>query len=364
MVKRLLTGAFLGGIASMAFAQNGVTLYGIIDIGIERASGGAGAQVRQTDNTLYGSRFGFIGREELGAGYQAIFKLENGFLPNQGTAGQGGALFGREAWVGLAGPQGQFQLGVNYTPIHTLLSTYALGGFGGFSWGNASNHFLYAPLARESNSIVYVSPVVAGFSLKAMYALGTNGGANAAPKTLGNTGSVKLTYEIGNFSIGATYLNQRFATQSTNVPLTTNTPTFSGDYYVFGTSYDLGFVKLGGIWQMHRGGPNVASAVSTNFSNPKNNFFEASARIPIGFGFGLVDYGRYYRLGDSDGDATSYSLRYDYPLSKRTIVYAGAAYIRNGKRAGFAPVGVGSPAPTVVVGHNVNSVLTGLVHRF
>jgi predicted porin len=366
MKKALIGAAVLGFSTASAFAQSSVTLYGVIDTGLEFANGGAGTQVRETNNSIFASRWGLTGVEDLGGNLHADFKLENGFLPNNGTA-VGGLQFGRESWVGLSGAFGAVRFGVNYTPLHDMLTVYGPRGFGsGLSWGNASAYYLFTPLARASNSVDYRSPTFYGLSTRVFYGLGTNDGTTVgAPKTLGNTGSLSLNYAVGHFGANATYTNQRYSTLTAAQTLTAQTQTFAGDYYALGAYYDFGFIRPSVIWAMHRDGPNVASAISSNFSNPKNNQLEVGAQIPMGlFAMLVLDYGRYTRLGNSAGDSQAYTVRVDYLLSKRTTLYAGTAYIHNGALAAFAPDGIGSPAPTAVMGHNVTSVLAGIVQKF
>jgi GBP family porin len=106
MKKSLLALAALSTFAGMAHAQSTVTLYGIADAGIlytnnvgTSAKHGALWQVASGNES--GSRWGLTGAEDLGGGLKAIFKLENGFNVNNGTLGQGGREFGRQAYVGL-----------------------------------------------------------------------------------------------------------------------------------------------------------------------------------------------------------------------------------------------------------------------
>ena len=60
-----------------------------------------GSVVKLYQGNLQGSRWGLKGTEDLGGGLKAIFQLENGFDVNNGKLGQGGLLFGRQAYVGL-----------------------------------------------------------------------------------------------------------------------------------------------------------------------------------------------------------------------------------------------------------------------
>src|SRR5471030_617877 len=86
--------------APSAFAQSSITLYGIIDAAVQYANTGGHTVVRQDSSSVAPSRWGLTGTEDLGGGYKAIFKLEDGFNVNTGAIAGNGALFNREAWVG------------------------------------------------------------------------------------------------------------------------------------------------------------------------------------------------------------------------------------------------------------------------
>ncbi len=88
-------------VAGTAHAQSSITLYGLIDEGLNFTSNAGGHNAYQLKSgDTYGSRWGLKGSEDLGGGYHAIFLLENGFDNNSGTLGQGQRMFGRQAtWV-------------------------------------------------------------------------------------------------------------------------------------------------------------------------------------------------------------------------------------------------------------------------
>ncbi len=70
-----------------ALAQSSVTLYGIVDAAVERASNGAGVKVnRLVSGQGSASRLGFRGTEDLGGGLRAIFNLEAAINTDNGTA--------------------------------------------------------------------------------------------------------------------------------------------------------------------------------------------------------------------------------------------------------------------------------------
>ena len=114
MKKSLIALAVLASTGAMA--QSSVTLYGIVDVALQSAKATNG--VRQNtvaSGNVNGSRFGLKGSEDLGGGLKALFVLENGFKVDTGAIGGGAgltgitnnkpatAMFGRKAYVGLAG---------------------------------------------------------------------------------------------------------------------------------------------------------------------------------------------------------------------------------------------------------------------
>jgi predicted porin len=78
----------------------------------------------------------------------------------------------------------------------------------------------------------------------------------------------------------------------------------------------------------------------------------------------LVSFGQYFLKSDGDGDSTSYGIRYDYHLSKRTGVYVGVAGVRNHSKASFSVSNAGSPGIPVAAGKNITSMIAGIVHMF
>ena len=182
------------GMAIDAQAQSSVTLYGIIDMATEYSNVGSGASVKLDSGVVNSSRFGLKGVEDLGAGLSAIFVLENGFSAANGTLGQGGLLFGRQAWVGLRSDSlGLLAFGRQYTLLSTLLMNYT----NGLAWGNASNYFKDGNILRANNSIRYASPTIYGFSLGTLYATSPAGGSAPGAVPTGNIRNVSLAYSIG-----------------------------------------------------------------------------------------------------------------------------------------------------------------------
>ena len=134
--------------AAAAQAAPSVSVYGAIDeyIAVNNDSGTVSSALSSGGST--GSYFGFKGEESLAVwgGTKAVFKLESGFLADDGTyaqsyAGNTNRIFHREAWVGLQNRHfGQISFGRQYTP-HFL--TWAMSDVNGLSLGTASSPFFY-----------------------------------------------------------------------------------------------------------------------------------------------------------------------------------------------------------------------------
>ncbi|MFB9127447.1 porin [Paraburkholderia dipogonis] len=204
-----------------ASAQSTVTLYGIVTGNVTYSNNAqtaatsvsgkprGGSQVAQFDNGSSGlssSRWGLRGVEDLGGGLKAVFQLESGFSVNNGTMGQGGTLFGRQAWVGVnAARYGTFTLGRQADTSVEFVSPLIHGWY----WGNLAIHPAdYDNLNfthRINNSLKYLSDSFNGFRFGALYSVGGVAG-NVTQNQLWSTGA---SYTGGAFAIAASIVNAR-----------------------------------------------------------------------------------------------------------------------------------------------------------
>jgi len=176
MKKKGICSAALLAISAMtvpcAYAQNSVTLYGVIDAGITYFSNlnGHGTFVAN-DGSIQSNRWGLLGSEDLGGGAKAIFQLENGFNLYNGTMVQSGVLFSRQAWVGLTDTtHGTLTLGKQYDFFWDNLTQFAMGQYAGqYSWHPGDFDHLAGTL-HINNAVKYKSPTYYGFSFGALYA--------------------------------------------------------------------------------------------------------------------------------------------------------------------------------------------------
>src|SRR5690606_7643390 len=160
-----------------AQSSTSVTLYGVVDTGIEYVNNIAADRDGNEESSSahftnltqsVPSRWGLRGTEDLGNGLSAVFTLESGFNAGTGTSGQGGRLFGRQAWVGLKGDWGQIAFGRQYNMLFWSLLGADIMGPNAYGLGSIDN---YIPNTRMDNSITYRGQW-AGFKFGAAYARG------------------------------------------------------------------------------------------------------------------------------------------------------------------------------------------------
>ena len=157
--KTLIVTALSGVFVTAAHAQSSVTLYGLIDAGITYTNNqGWPAHGRNAAARSTAAAGDLRGTEDLGGGLKAIFVLENGFNIANGTLGQNGREFGRQAFVGLSHDQfGAVTLGRQYDSVVDYIGPLSLTGtqFGGtqfahpFDNDNLNNSF------RINNAVKY-----------------------------------------------------------------------------------------------------------------------------------------------------------------------------------------------------------------
>ncbi|WP_019139568.1 porin [Noviherbaspirillum massiliense] len=350
MKKSLLALAVLGAFAGVAHAQTNVTVYGVVDAGINYDDGKQSDKVWALQSGQQsGSRIGFRGTEDLGGGLSAVFTLENGFSTDDGTLGNGGRLFGRQAWVGLNGGFGSVKLGRQYNAIYNALN--AIDPFGINQAGDMQRVYGYGlgkvdPISRSDNTITYTSPNIAGFTGQVGYKFGENAGAF-------NTGSSKfvgLAYVAGPVNVQAAYSNtnalslgtaastsatatlnpiaaQALAaglagTAATAGGVTTTTVRADVKNALIGATYDFGVVKAHALFG--------DSKVENAGADIKIRNYMLGVSAPVGaVGSVYASWNRNDFRDFDDAKSNQYAIGYSHSLSKRTNLYTSFGYTKN-----------------------------------
>ena len=329
----LAAGLTTGG---AAFAQSSVTIYGIVDTSIRYLSNDnaqGSSNVRMDNGAISNSRIGFKGTEDLGGGLKAVFRLENGFSSDTGAAQQGGPLFGRQSWVGLAGDFGKVSVGRQNTALFDLMADHfdplTVGNYETNSWMPAA-----ATRVRSDNTVRYdgqFGPVAASVS----YAFGEQAGSTRS----GSQISTALRYNNGGFAIGGGFQQTVDTTPARNKATT----------YNLSASYAFGAAKVfAGYYRMKDAtGLNGLFMETTNYSlaNTAGGNTVGVERKDDGYFFGAnyqataalsltggVYYDKsknvaYQALGNV-GDGKRYTVVgvAEYALSKRTQLYTTVDY--------------------------------------
>ena len=360
MKKTLAAVAVLGAFAGSALAAD-VQLYGIVDMGLNYTHiDGDGAYEDMDSFSMKsgqqsGSRWGIKGTEDLGNGLTVGFVLEDGFSADTGSEGTN-PMFDRESMLFLQGGfgkvafgrigsfnqgQGSFSKIGMLTPFGTSFGDYA---------AQAGN--VFASSTRYDNSIVYETPNFAGFQVTAMY-------------SMGNTGDDGVENESSSeryYGIAATYKNgpaaAYLAIDSTNYKSwgeTHGSDMEDAMTVTLGGSWDFEVVKayigaqyfdevkvssLGGIIDNNAYSvKDAAGKVTFSTANLKVTGYSVliGADAPLAGGKLMAaaaymdgeqsDFEEDYGSGKFDFTRWVISAGYDYPLSKRTNVYAVASYM-------------------------------------
>lgn len=344
-----------------ARAQGSVTVYGIVDTGVEylnHANAAGQGKFRTLALTgLQPSRLGFRGVEDLGGGLRAFFNLETGFAATTGALSQGNRIFGRQANLGLADTAwGTLTLGRQYNM--TALSMVSADVMGPSNHG-VSNMDSYLPNTRSDNAVGYLNKfgnTAVGFT----YSTGRDTSSAGGPAATNCPGEVAgdaqacrqwtamIKYDASRWGVAAGYDTMRGGPGAANL-LT------SSDYKDNRANYS-GWFMLG---QLKIGGGLVARhqqrAVSIN-----SNLWYLGASYPLSVQWQLEGQVAHLDTRNSPDDSTLGTVRAIYFLSRRTSVYGSYAYIRN---RGNAAVPVSSGI-TAAAGQNQASVMAGLRHTF
>ncbi|VVE16559.1 porin [Pandoraea cepalis] len=272
MKKSLLAALVLASIGQIAHAQSSVTLYGILDAGIDFANNQGGASSTQAvSGIIQGSRWGVTGAEDLGGGTKAIFRLENGFDIMRGTLLQGGRMFGRAAYVGLTNPvYGTITIGRQNDFVADYLGPLVSVGQWGILFPHAGDVDNTGIDFRISNSVKYQSISYSGLQFGGLFGFGNTAGDFQRNSVV--TGGVK--YDNGPVSFAVAYL--RVKNPYTAVPEGVWTPanTVDGNYGIAAGTYQV--FGAGGRYRFGK------AAVALEYTNTQFKDLDPSVGAGIG----------------------------------------------------------------------------------
>ena len=281
MKKSLIAIAALA--ATGAFAQSSVTLYGVADLSLAKATNVSTQMSGNGTMNNGSSRFGMRGSEDLGGGLKANFNFEAGVNAENGNTDA--ATFQRAANVSLSGGFGTVLLGRTLSPSFFGVAVWELTGTANYS--AVANQFSFAGAGPRNNSqISYTTPNMSGFS-------GTLGFINKLDNGGASKTDANLIYANGPIGVGLSY--NKVQGVSSNWSL--------------GGRYNFGMF-----------------AVAASYQDPAglSKGFTLGGTTKLGPVDLTLDIAR-----DTGFKDTNYLVEAKYPLSKRTFVYG--AFHRDGK---------------------------------
>ena len=299
-----------------AHAQSKVEITGLTDafVGSMKMAGDANRRSVVDSGGMTTSWFGFKGTEDLGGGLKANFQLTSFIKVDTGTQGRfaNDPFFSRDANVSLSGDFGSVLLGRWMAP--NFLPSVVGNPFG--------DSFVFSPLILHkdvplfngtgwramtpsdtgwSNQLVYSTPKFGGFSANVQYQFGEQPGQGGK-----NNFGANFFYFGGPLTLTGFYENTDIA-NPTNTLLASNQK-----YWMLLGAYDFGMVKP----FLSYGEKKISDTADT-----KGKTFQVGASAPIGNGKLLAEWVK-TDWSTPDVNRKTFSVGYDYFLSKRTDVYA------------------------------------------
>ncbi|HUG26307.1 porin [Piscinibacter sp.] len=339
--------------AAQAQMTNGVTLYGVADAYVQVASG-AEKLTRVQSGGLSGSRFGLKGSEDLGAGLRGIFTIESGINLDDGGVGQG-AFWGRQAFVGLDSPIGQFTLGRQYGSVFNLssdfsefsngpigASTSVIGGFGGYEpvRGSADSATGNGGPSRVNNAIKYETPSLHGLKMGTLLGLGEVAGSTGNTRVF----DVYARYTEGSLDAMVSIVDDRAEVSDLNVRTSS-----------VGVAYKFDAARVTG---------GIVSVNDRSMANSDGKGYWVGGDYRIGVHQLKAQY-LVNKVKSSDGKTQAFGAGYQYDLSKRTNLYSTLTHFKNkgdayaDRWATSLPVGM-----TSADDRNITEFVAGIRHTF
>ena len=368
MKKHLLAIAALAVVSGTVAAQN-VTMYGVIDNGIQtqsKTTANAGSKTSMQQGGLVATVWGFTGSEDLGGGLKASFDLQGYIATDTGVGNQFGGVFGRASWVALSSSAGTLKLGKQLDPAVLAFASTDPRGLketqsGLITWytgadarqsasagdGTAGNHASvnYNQVANIfiANAVTY-SNSFNGLNVGIGYSLGETAGdmkANSV-QTLG------VSYSASGATVSGSY-------SKNEGPVASNTGKYQSERSSFGLAYQVTpTVKVKANYMkaelndanglLTRDNEVYGYGVEYNW-NPKN----------------LLTVAYYDGENKKLANDTSKSIivSNEYSLSKRTTLYALVSSHKGGSQYTEA-----ASMGTTVRNETTTVTQLGIAHRF
>jgi general bacterial porin, GBP family len=373
---KTICGATLLLSAGGAAAQSNVTLYGVADTFVQYLNNGGHTSYSERSGGAAGSRFGLLGREDLGGGLQAKFDVETGYNINNGTLfTDTTTLFYRQAWVGLSDKKyGSLTLGRQYQPTFTtaygadpfLLNEVLSPLVGAVLTVDRNSLSTQSIAGRTSNAVLYQSPDFGGVRLTAMYGFAATV-TQPVPATTGNILDVSATYTGYGLYAAVAYQNERPGTETIAIGPFSSLNLVATEHFTGALAYRFGIANLQLLYTYARphDAPAGSAAALAGTAHPVS-IAEIGTTIQATPEDVIEISGIERNVRGSHDNTLGIQLGYDRLLSKRTSLYIRAGHMKNNGTAttSWAGIRVVTPTGAPNFGASQTLVAVGVTHRF
>ena len=302
----LASATLMSALGAQAQTDNAVSFYGLVDMSVGSTKAPGGTSSTSLDSGKMTTSFiGFGGKEDLGGGLSAVFKMEGFVRVNTGAQGRfdGDPTFARSAFVGLSSKElGTLTLGRNTTAL--FVSTLLFNAFGdSFGYSPSIRHYFTSGTVTGdtgwSDSFAYSSPTWSGVRF------GVAGASKNGSGVTSNGGNWSANAAYGAGPLSSSIVVQRVKKDGAS-------PVDDTRSVQWGGAYDFGVAKA---YAQYGEVDNIT----------KDNTYKISglgARMPMGAGAWLLQWGQ---ISPETGNGRkTLSFGYLHNLSKRTELYAVA----------------------------------------
>lgn len=310
MQKKLALAAAVAGVlaAPAAFAE--ATVYGHLDVGVQRVDPGAGyAGSKLFVNDQQGSGGSFLGvraTDDIGGGMKGLGVIEIGFFTDTGifdntvSATDTLQLAQRQVFLGLQGGFGTLTAGRQYR------EAFLVGNAAAYNYTAAAVGVFFLNSftgVRQDNIIKYASPSLGGLTLVASFAPGE--GTTAATKDNKYT-EFGAKWSAGPLSLGAVMGKSTATSVDTDILI-------AGGQYSFGPTT---------VYAIFAAGENDPKTVD-------ESAISLGVKQTVGNGDVVLQAGQRKNDAATDGDSTLIGVGYYHRLSKMTTAYVAYGMLDN-----------------------------------
>lgn len=341
--RALAATATLAALSGPTHAQSTLTLYGVTDAGVQYLSHADGRHDawRLQNYGILPSQIGIKGDEDLGGGWHALFKLEQGVNLNDGAASAPGYAFFRGAYVGVGGPAGAVTLGRQFSTLFDKTLFYDPLWYASYS-----GQGVLVPLSANfvDHSIKFQSATFAGFDVEALAA------------TAGIAGNARAGRVL---ELGAQFTSNGL---SASVVLHRSHGAVDGGVDRAAQRRDLGTVAARYAFASLPLTVYAGVERLTGGLDPARTIVWGGARYQTSGRFGFA--GGIYRTDSPTpqiGHPTLFIASATCSLSKRTVAYLNLGYAKNSGRSSQT---VYEYDPTPLAGASQFGAMLGMYHVF